>query len=80
MSSESRLAGSLNPLTASTYFQQVRENGGMARNFGGLTTGLAGTLLLVGFILFIIPEPATSGIGTALMLAGLVLWVVQTVL
>lgn len=38
---------------------------------GGL--GLGGLLLIVGIILFVIPEPATSGIGIVLILLGLLL-------
>jgi hypothetical protein len=46
----------------------------------GISLGLVGLLLLVGIVLFLFPEPATSGIGIALIVAALVLWVVQQVL
>jgi hypothetical protein len=32
-------------------------------------------LLLIGFILFVIPEPATSTLGIGLMLLGAAWWV-----
>jgi hypothetical protein len=32
------------------------------------------TMLLVGFVLFVIPEPATSALGAGLMLLGSVWW------
>ena len=42
---------------------------------GGLGgAGLAGLLILVGLVLFIFPEPATSGLGVILMLIGVLLW------
>jgi hypothetical protein len=42
---------------------------------GGLGgVGLAGLLIIVGLILFIFPEPATSGLGVILMLIGVLLW------
>ncbi|MFC4359170.1 hypothetical protein ACFO0N_14580 [Halobium salinum] len=50
------------------------------RNVAGLSLGLVGLLLLVGIILFLFPEPATSGIGITLIVVALVLWVVQQVL
>lgn len=31
-------------------------------------------MLLVGFVLFVIPEPATSALGAGLMLLGSVWW------
>ena len=37
--------------------------------------GLAGTLLLVGAVLFFIPEPATTGIGILLLGAGVAVWI-----
>lgn len=33
-----------------------------------------GTMLLVGFILFIFPEPATSALGAGLLLLGSAWW------
>lgn len=42
---------------------------------GGLGgVGLAGLLILVGLVLFIFPEPATSGLGVVLMVLGVLLW------
>ncbi|MBX0295084.1 hypothetical protein [Haloarcula nitratireducens] len=32
------------------------------------------TMLLVGFVLFIFPEPATSALGAGLLLLGSVWW------
>jgi hypothetical protein len=32
------------------------------------------TMALVGFILFVIPEPATSALGAGLLLLGAVWW------
>ena len=32
------------------------------------------TLIVVGFVLFIIPEPATSALGSGLMLLGAAWW------
>lgn len=32
------------------------------------------TMVLVGFVLFVIPEPATSALGAGLMLLGSVWW------
>jgi hypothetical protein len=32
------------------------------------------TMLMVGFVLFVIPEPATSALGAGLMLLGSVWW------
>lgn len=45
---------------------------GISRTAGGI--GLGGLLVLVGLVLFIIPEPATSGLGVALMVLGLIVW------
>lgn len=33
------------------------------------------TLIVVGFVLFVIPEPATSTLGVGLMLLGIAWWV-----
>lgn len=46
-------------------------NGSMA----GL--GLVGLLLIAGIILFIFPEPATSGLGITLIVIAIIVWVVQ---
>ena len=51
----------------------------MARNtrggkLGSAGFGLGGLLILVGLVLFIIPEPATSGLGVVLMVLGVLLW------
>lgn len=35
------------------------------------------TLLVVGFVLFVIPEPATSTLGAGLMLLGASWWVYE---
>jgi hypothetical protein len=32
------------------------------------------TLILVGFVLFVVPEPATSALGAGLMLFGCAYW------
>lgn len=50
---------------------------GMAR-MGGMS--LIGLLLIVGIILFFFPEPITSGLGVALIVAAALLWVAQQVL
>jgi hypothetical protein len=39
--------------------------------------GLISLLLVVGIVLFLIPEPATSGLGILLVGAGVVLWLVD---
>lgn len=44
----------------------------LSSNVAGL--GLGGLLVLVGVVLFVIPEPATSGIGILLVLAGVLAW------
>jgi hypothetical protein len=33
-----------------------------------------GTMMLVGFVLFVFPEPATSALGAGLLLLGSVWW------
>lgn len=45
----------------------------MARNIGTATSG-ASLLIIIGAILLIFPEPATSAIGLLLLVIGLVLW------
>ncbi|MFC4551365.1 MULTISPECIES: hypothetical protein [Halorussus] len=42
--------------------------------------GLIGTIIVAGFVLFIIPEPATSALGIFLMGLGVVLWIVDWLL
>lgn len=42
---------------------------------GGFRNELAPTtLILIGFVLFVIPEPATSALGVGLMLFGGTWW------
>lgn len=41
---------------------------------------LVGLLLLVGVILFLFPEPATSGLGATLILLGILIWAAREVL
>lgn len=38
-------------------------------------TAIAGSLVLVGVVLFFIPEPITSSLGVLLVVAGVGLWV-----
>lgn len=45
----------------------------MAREIGG-TTLSAGTLVVIGLVLFLIPEPATSTLGIFLMALGVLFW------
>lgn len=40
-------------------------------------TGFITVLFVVGVVLFLIPEPATSGIGVVLIAAGVVLWLLD---
>jgi hypothetical protein len=49
----------------------------MAQIGGG---GLVGILLIIGIVLFFFPEPVTSGLGIALVVAAGLLWVVQEAL
>ena len=42
-----------------------------------LDEGLIGLVLVAGLVLFLIPEPATSGIGVLLMGVGVVLWILD---
>jgi hypothetical protein len=46
---------------------------------GWWDAGLVGTLLVVGLAMFLFPEPASSGIGVALMLIGAAIWVLDVV-
>lgn len=39
--------------------------------------GLISTLLVVGVVLFIIPEPATSGLGIFLITVGVMAWLID---
>lgn len=39
--------------------------------------GLIATLLVVGVVLFLFPEPATSAVGIALLAVGVVAWIVD---
>ncbi|MFC7044430.1 hypothetical protein ACFQH6_02525 [Halobacteriaceae archaeon GCM10025711] len=36
--------------------------------------GLGGLLVIAGIVLFVIPEPVTSGLGVLLVLAGVLAW------
>ncbi|USZ67995.1 hypothetical protein NGM10_14835 [Halorussus salilacus] len=44
---------------------------------GWLTEGAIGALIVAGVVLFVVPEPATTGLGTLLIVAGVVGWVVN---
>jgi hypothetical protein len=47
-------------------------------DWSDLTDDLAPTtLIVVGFVLFVIPEPATSTLGVGLLLLGAVWWVYE---
>lgn len=47
----------------------------MSSSLGGFWNELEPTLLIViGFVLFVIPEPATSTLGVGLMLLGGAWW------
>lgn len=45
-----------------------------------MALGLAGVLLVIGVILFLFPEPATSGLGMTLIGIAIMLWVVREIL
>lgn len=47
----------------------------MVNDLGGL--GLVGLLLLIGLILFLFPEPATSGLGVTIIVIALIVWAVS---
>lgn len=47
----------------------------MVNDLGGL--GLVGLLLLIGLILFVFPEPATSGLGVTIIVIALIVWAVS---
>lgn len=42
-----------------------------------LDEGLIATLLIVGLVLFLFPEPATSAVGIAMLAVGAVAWIVD---
>lgn len=57
-----------------------KQSHSMARNTGGggiAGLGLVGLLFLVGIVLFLFPEPATSGIGMTLIIIGVIVFLVQ---
>jgi UPF0716 family protein affecting phage T7 exclusion len=39
--------------------------------------GTSGTLIIIGAILFLFPEPVTSGAGVFLLLAGILVWLLE---
>jgi hypothetical protein len=47
---------------------------------GWLDVGLIGLALIVGVILFLFPEPITSTIGVALIVAAVIAWIVDALL
>lgn len=50
----------------------------MARSFAEYWDELEPTaLIVVGFVLFVVPEPATSTLGIGLMLLGIAWWFYQ---
>lgn len=57
-----------------TYDDTAREGDGT-----WLDEGLITLLLVAGIVLFLFPEPATSGLGILLLLAGGTLWLVDWV-
>lgn len=42
--------------------------------------GLVGLLLLLGVVLFVFPEPATSGFGVTIILVAIVIWAASEIL
>jgi hypothetical protein len=42
--------------------------------------GLVGLLLVIGVILFVLPEPVTSGLGMTLIGFAIVIWLYREVL
>lgn len=42
--------------------------------------GLGGLLVIVGIILFLIPEPATSAVGMTLVVIGALVWLASWLL
>lgn len=63
---------------ARTPFIVAEDLSCMARNFGSL--GLVGLLIVIGIILFLFPEPATSGLGITLIVLALIVWAVSELL
>lgn len=60
-----------------TYERGTRETRGEELGEGSWwDEGLISLLLVVGIVLFLIPEPATSGLGILLVGAGVMLWLV----
>jgi len=56
----------------------ARESSGAADDEGGWwDEGLITLLLVVGVVLFVIPEPATSGLGILLISVGALAWLVD---
>lgn len=47
------------------------------RTEGWWEKGLVTMLLVAGVLLFLFPEPATSGLGVLLMLTGAVVWLID---
>lgn len=48
---------------------------GMALDWSSLSDDLAPTsVIVVGFLLFVFPEPATSALGAGLLLLGVAWW------
>lgn len=46
-------------------------------NIGGRSIGIVTLLILAGIILFVFPEPMTSGLGITLILIGVVVWILM---
>ncbi|GAA0662184.1 hypothetical protein ACFQDG_06910 [Natronoarchaeum mannanilyticum] len=46
---------------------------------GWLDEGIIGTLLVVGVVLFLVPEPSTSALGILLIVIGVLGWAVDAV-
>lgn len=42
--------------------------------------GLAGILLVAGVVLFLFPEPITSGIGVLLVVVGVIVWLADVLM
>lgn len=42
-----------------------------------LDEGLISLVIIAGVVLFLIPEPATSGLGVFLIVAGAIAWVID---
>jgi hypothetical protein len=72
--------GDRHPGDAPEGFTDERHAGeGYTRGYPGEAetswTAIAGALVLVGVVLFFIPEPITSSLGVLLVVAGVGLWV-----